>query len=238
MKYSIKFLTAALAMTALASCSDNLGYEGRVSQVSKDGMTGTLISPEIEGAGTRAGIQTDGKVVWAEDDAVQVYTLGKFTYNSYVVSGGAGTANATLKEEEKLNNETSNLYAVAQPKANLDARISATKEGKPLLMAKIPSEYDWATVQDAGVAYKVPAPYWGKVLNASEANFSCQFHALTSYIMLDLKDLPAGTQSIMVTTHEDFDLNGNRMLGGANEPLSGSFEAVLYEEGSELYEEN
>lgn len=238
MKYSIKFLTAALAMTALASCSDNLGYEGRVSQVSQDGMTGTLISPEIEGAGTRAGIQTDGKVVWAEDDAVQVYTLGKFTYNSYVVSGGAGTANATLKEEEILNNETSNLYAVAQPKANLDARISATKDGKPLLMAKIPSEYDWATVQDAGVAYKVPAPYWGKVLNASEANFSCQFHALTSYIMLDLKDLPAGTQSIMVTTHEDFDLNGNQMLGGANEPLSGSFEAVLYEEGSELYEEN
>lgn len=238
MKYSIKFLTAALAMTALASCSDNLGYEGRVSQVSQDGMTGTLISPEIEGAGTRAGIQTDGKVVWAEDDAVQVYTLGKFTYNSYVVSGGAGTANATLKEEEILNNETSNLYAVAQPKANLDARISATKDGKPLLMAKIPSEYDWATVQDAGVAYKVPAPYWGKVQNASAANFSCEFHALTSYIMLDLKDLPAGTQSIMVTTHEDFDLNGNQMLGGANEPLSGSFEAVLYEEGSELYKEN
>lgn len=225
-------------MTALASCSDNLGYEGRVSQVSQDGMTGTLISPEIEGAGTRAGIQTDGKVVWAEDDAVQVYTLGKFTYNSYVVSGGAGTANATLKEEEILNNETSNLYAVAQPKANLDARISATKEGNPLLMAKIPSEYDWATVQDAGVAYKVPAPYWGKVLDSSEENFTCQFHALTSYLMLDLKDLPAGTQSIMVTTHKDFLLNGNVMTGGENEPLSGSFEAVLYEEGSQLYVDN
>lgn len=240
MKYSIKFLTAALAMTALASCSDNLGYEGRVSQVSKDGMTGTLISPEIEGAGTRVGIQTDRKVVWAEDDAVQVYSLGKFTYNSYVVSGGAGTERADLTVEKKQNNETSDLYAVAQPKGNLDARISATKDAKPLIMAKIPSEYDWATVQDAGVAYKVPAPYWGKVLDPSEDNFSCKFRALTAYLMLDLKDLPAGTQSIMVTTHEDFLLNGNVMAGGENEPLSGSFDGELYEpiETEPLYVEN
>ena len=235
MKYSIKFLTAALAVTALASCSDNLGYEGAISQpVNENDMSATLISPEFESGSTRVGITTTGSVVWAEDDEVRTYSLGKMTFNSYVLDEnqnpgeGAGYDKASLKPQIIQNAKEESEYAVAQPKGNKDVRISATREGDPLLEAHIPAEYEWATVQDAGVAYKVPAPYWGKVVSTKP--FACKFHALTSYIMLDLKDLPAGTQSIMLTTHEDFNIGTDSYAGGKNEPLSGGFEAVLYDE--------
>jgi hypothetical protein len=134
-------------------------------------------------------------------------------------------------------------YAVAQPEDNKDVRISASEDGKKaILQAKVPYEFEWAAVQANGKeAYKLASPYWGEV--AGENPFSCNFHALTAYLKLDLADIPAGTKSIMITTHEDItfgqieDLNDPAVevvSGGANEPLSGNFEAELVDATSKL----
>ena len=233
-----KFMTAALAVTALASCSEKLDFEQQaVSNVKESDMVATLLPFDME-SNTRVGVQLDNQVVWAEDDEVRVYSLNKLTFNSYVLDEnqpagqGAGYSTAVMKEEIIQDKTSTNDYAVAQPKANKDVRISSSENGNALLQAKIPSEYEWATVQDAGTAYKVPSQYWGKV--TSTKPFSCEFHALTSYIKLDLKDLPAGTKSILLISHEDFDLNGIQQEGGKNEPLSGNFEAELIDKNSKL----
>ena len=241
-----KFMTAALAVTALASCSDKLEFgQQAISNVEESDLIATLTPFETD-ASTRVGIQADNAVVWAEDDEVRVYSLDKLTFNSYVLDenqpsgSGAGYSTAVMKEDINQKGATStNDYAIAQPKDNKDVRISSSNDGNALLQAKIPSEYEWATVQDAGVAYKVPSQYWGKV--KSTKPFSCDFHSLTSFIKLDLKDLPAGTKSILLISHEDFDLGDGipthpavTQLGGGNEPLSGNFEAELIDKTSKL----
>ena len=240
-------MTAALAVTALASCSDTLDFDKQDLSSLREGDIVATLAPFQEEAGTRVGIIPGGQVVWAEDDEVRVYSLDKLTFNSYVLdenqpSGqGAGYPTAAMKENIIQDPTSSDDYAVAQPKDSKAARISSSDDGKALLEAKIPTEYEWATVQDAGVAYKVPSQYWGKV--ASTDPFTCNFHALTGFIKLDLADIPAGTKSIMITTHEDItfgvvedpDAEGAVVeKGGANEPLSGVFEAKLVDDNSKL----
>lgn len=242
-----KFMTAALAVTALASCSDTLDFDKQGLSSLREGDIVATLAPFQEEAGTRVGIIPGGQVVWAEDDEVRVYSLDKLTFNSYVLdenqpSGqGAGYPTAAMKENIIQDPTSSDDYAVAQPKDSKAARISSSDNGKALLEAKIPTEYEWATVQDAGVAYKVPSQYWGKVKSTDP--FTCDFHALTGFIKLDLADIPAGTNSIMITTHEDITFGANENpnaqgavveKGGANEPLSGVFEAELVDENSKL----
>ena len=242
-----KFMTAALAVTALASCSDTLDFDKQGLSSLREGDIVATLAPFQEEAGTRVGIIPGGQVVWAEDDEVRVYSLDKLTFNSYVLdenqpSGqGAGYPTAAMKENIIQDPTSSDDYAVAQPKKSKAARISSSDNGKALLEAKIPTEYEWATVQDAGVAYKVPSQYWGKVKSTDP--FTCDFHALTGFIKLDLADIPAETNSIMITTHEDITFGAEEdpkaqgavvEKGGANEPLSGVFEAELVDENSKL----
>ena len=242
-----KFMTAALAVTALASCSDTLDFDKQGLSSLREGDIVATLAPFQEEAGTRVGIIPGGQVVWAEDDEVRVYSLDKLTFNSYLLdenqpSGqGAGYPTAAMKENIIQDPTSSDDYAVAQPRDSKAARISSSDHGKALLEAKIPTEYNWATVQDAGVAYKVPSQYWGKVKSTDP--FTCDFHALTGFIKLDLADIPANTNSIMITTHEDItfgDIEDPKAQGavvekgGANEPLSGVFEAELVDENSKL----
>ena len=242
-----KFMTAALAVTALASCSDTLDFDKQGLSSLREGDIVATLAPFQEEAGTRVGIIPGGQVVWAEDDEVRVYSLDKLTFNSYLLdenqpSGqGAGYPTAAMKENIIQDPTSSDDYAVAQPRNSKAARISSSDDGKALLEAKIPTEYEWRTVQDAGVAYKVPSQYWGKVKSTDP--FTCDFWALTGFIKLDLADIPAGTNSIMITTHEDITFGNIEdpkaqgavvEKGGANEPLSGVFEAELVDKNSKL----
>ena len=240
-----KLMSAALAVTALASCSDSLDLGKQDLSNLQEGEMLATIDPLKGDDGTRVAVVSGGQVVWADDDEVNVYSFDKLAHNTYVVSAGAGTNKATLtpKEGSDKTELSGKKYAVAQPEANKDVRISASEDGKTaILQAKIPNEFEWATVQANGKdAYKLASPYWGEV--AGENPFSCNFHALTAYLKLDLADIPAGTKSIMITTHEDITFGPEEnpeapgvilAKGGANEPLSGNFEAELVDATSKL----
>ena len=240
-----KLMSAALAVTALASCSDSLDLGKQDLSNLQEGEMLATIDPLKDDVGTRVAVVSGGQVVWADDDEVNVYSFDKLAHNTYVVSAGAGTDKATLtpKEGSDKTKLSGKKYAVAQPEDNKDVRISASEDGKTaILQAKVPYEFEWGTIQANGKdAYKLASPYWGEV--AGENPFSCNFHALTAYLKLDLADIPAGTKSIMITTHEDItfgqieDLNDPAVevvSGGANEPLSGNFEAELVDATSKL----
>lgn len=253
-----KLMSAALAVTALASCSDSLDLGKQDLSNLQEGEMLATIDPLKGDVGTRVAVVSGGQVVWADDDEVNVYSFDKLAHNTYVVSAGAGTDKATLtpKEGSDKTELSGKKYAVAQPEANKDVRISASEDGKTaILQAKIPNEFEWAKVQANGKdAFKLASPYWGEV--AGENPFSCNFHALTAYLKLDLADIPVGTKSIMITTHEDITFNGDiedpkdpnfdpadpqfgldptvLLKGGANEPLSGNFEAELVDATSKL----
>lgn len=232
-------MTAALAVTALASCSDELIERNKQLNVKPGDLVATLPSANA-GANTRVAVISGGQFVWSDDDQIQVYKLDNLNYSKYELTSGGGeeTGVFTKKSGETLSGD--DLYAVTQPQPKKGETptiygISASESGQAILTATIADSYDWATLDSNGkTAYKVPTPFWGNA-QISGDNINVDFNALTGFLKLDLRALPAGTDAIVLTTHEDFDLavdpsdptKNISYTGGKNESLSGTLKAEL-----------
>jgi len=231
MKSISKLMTIALAVGTLASCSDEIIEKSKL-QVKEGDLVATL--PLTEVANTRVAVvpNTNGTdFVWDEKDQIQVYKLASLNYSIYDYVSGAGsdTGVFTTNGEGQSGND---LYAVTQPQnSETIYGVSANNDQKAVLTATVEKEYDWETLDaDGGTGYKVPTPFWGPAtINGS--NINVDFKALTGFMKLDLANVPAATDAIVLTTHEDFSIDGGatKIKGGSNEPLSGTLNAVLDE---------
>lgn len=245
MKKYFKFMTAALAVGALVSCTDEL-IDNQKLQVKDGDLIGYLQSP-TDGEETRVAYAPGiNDYVWADGDAIRVYTLNQLLYNSYELTGGEGTQEGvfTLTGDDNVGSSTDKKYAVTEPAGSNTIYGISAENNKALLTATVLPRYDWddvVTLEDGSEieGYKLPTPFWGEA-TVNGANINVKFQALTSFIKLDLRRLPIGTQAIVLTSHEDYytvapkgDPAAVLHQGGGNEPLAGTMNAIL-EDGAAL----
>lgn len=235
MKKYFKLMSLALAVGALASCTDEL-IDTKKLDVKPGDLVATL--PSMQNP-TRVAVISGGEFVWDNDDQIQVYKLDNLNYSKYTLTSGAGEETGVFSKESGADLSGDDLYAVTQPKPKDPKKptiygISATDDGKALLTATIADSYNWETIESNGKdAYKVPTPFWGNATIDGD-NINVGFQALTGFIKLDLRALPMGTQAIVVSSHEDFDIQDPanpgqyiQYTGGSNESLSGTMKAEL-----------
>jgi hypothetical protein len=229
MKRISKFMAIALAVGALSSCSDEL-IEKSPLKVKDGDLVATL---PLTGDATRVAVvpgtpTTD--FVWSGDDQIQVYKLDNLNYTIYDLTDGAGSETGVFSTTGEPQNGD-DLYAVTQPQfSETIYGVSADDAGNAVLTATIEKQYNWdvLNVQGGGLGYIVPTPFWGNA-TIDGNNINVAFKALTGFMKLDLANVPATTKAIVLTTHEDFSIDGGttKVNGGSNEPLSGTLRATL-----------
>ena len=204
MKGTFKLFTLAVAVAALASCSND-DFERATFSADKAELTGTL---GFAKGTTRSGMQEaygygSEEIVWTKGDKARVFTLDQLTYNAYTLVGGENT------QVGKFTSESGNVlsgdkYAVTD--ASMVYALSADNEARPLLTMTIPSSYEVDQELMGEGIYKFPAPFWGKV-NQEKDNgdgtydLNVTFMPLIAYLRVDLANLPVGTKAIVLTTH-------------------------------------
>lgn len=235
MKGLIKFSSVALAMLAMTSCSDDLGFvdsKGKITDTSK--LIGVL---EQKGT-TRTGMVDDRDnnypVVWSKKDRVNVYSLTEaLTYAIYELESGDGTNKAVFAEppvykdgihdilgtSDKLYAVTSSPWVYGVSATMKDDQGHDLEDQKALLTVEIPTRFKWSEEdgQDQFDGYKYyynDAPYWGHVEGTTEGQMNVQFNKLVGAIKIDAALLPEGTKAIVIATK-------------ATMPLSGTFHSVL-----------
>lgn len=228
MKNLIKFSSVALAVLAMSSCADDLGFvdnfNGKITDKSE--LIGVL---DATGT-TRTGMVDDRDalypIVWTKGDSVNVYSLSdRLTYATYKLKEGeegkrTGKFGVLYPDNIDLI-ENRDLYAVTSSKWVYG--VSATQvdadHQKALLTVDIPKEFGWEErdgVEVEGTKYYYNnAPYWGAVEGTNnEGQMNVQFKKLVGTIKIDAALLPKNTKAIVVATPAD-------------KPLSGRFKAVL-----------
>lgn len=210
MKKNLKLMTAALAMTALASCTDDLTVNGSQKGLyGKDDLVATLQFNETR---TRFAVQEESdkvkggnkQLVWSDNDQIRVFTLDKLSQDLYEIKTGAGTGDAVFQRIAD-SGLTGEKYAITE--ATSIYGISATNvdgQDLPLLTVTLPGEY--TVGEDAAGNKNFPVPYWGKatVTGTDEDTYiNASFTGLAAFLRVSAKELPAGTRAIVLTTHGD-----------------------------------
>lgn len=223
-------MTVAFAVVAFASCSDDLVNSSNVK-----GKPGTMYASLEEATITRvAMIEGTGTAVWSLGDVVSVYSPNMMVYNTYTLEAGEGTKTGTFVPKQNALENEENLYAITESN-NIWGVSAASEDGTKI---KLTADIPYAFEQDAVVAagknnYKFPVPYWGKVNSFTDGQMNVGFKALTSFIMVNLKDLPEGTQALVLTTSPYTVGAKTYNQQGAGEGLSGRYSAIL-EDGASL----
>ena len=246
MKKYFKFVMAVLAVSALASCTDEFMDNQSRLNVHEGDLVAALPSDDSgEGVVTRVAVVDGmkGQFVWSDDDEIQVYELNNLKYQAYKLTEGAGSEVGVFAPNGGTGGGGSDQkYAVTQRGGSKDiygisATTNAKGEPKPLLTAFIAPDYELETIDAVGnkQAYVVPTPLWGPATINADNTISVGFKKLTAMLKIDLQQLAAGTQAIMLTTHNgaefgDGDTPVNYTLTrGSGEKLSGYFNAILDE---------
>ena len=214
----LKLFPAALALVAVASCSNNdlIDFGGSKAV---DGKT-MEASIETAPASTRAAFaenKTDGKVdarelVWTVGDSYKVYgelaTADKYTLQN----ASAGKANGTFDLMTEDYNENPAFAVFPYDK------IEADRASKKLTVTLNDWTYGTAEVKDEGFnqgAFISNVPMFGKI-SAGDPK-SAAFGYMTALLRVDLAKLPKRTTRLIVVT---------------DRPLTGEFETEFDLEGA------
>jgi hypothetical protein len=243
MKKYFKFVMAVLAVSALASCTDELMDNQSKLNVQEGDLVAALPAEDSgEGDATRVAVVDNGagQFVWSDGDEIQVYELNNLKYQAYKLKEGAGQEVGVFEQKEGTGGAGSEQkYAVTQRGGSKDiygisATTNAAGKPKPLLTAFIAPDYELETIDAMGTnAYVVPTPLWGPATINADNTISVGFKKLTAMLKVDLQQLAAGTQAIMLTTHNGAEFGDGTgtytLTKGSGEKLSGYFNAVLDE---------
>lgn len=227
MKGIFKFIPAALAVVALASCADSDDLFS-----SKSGKTDNskIVATIENGARTRVamGVAENGDrgIVFSEDDALNVYTTSSTDVAHYTLKENANTEKAVFEydetgssmDEPDLNSGDDYIAVIENTGADIIG-VAASSKGPRLIMS-IPDKYEnvvtvdgvtWAAGAKEGTGYKMPLPLWGNVTE-EEGKLAVGFQYLTGFMKIKVVNMRAGAQSLLIT---------------ADKPISGYFEAYL-----------
>lgn len=224
MKKFFKLIPAALAVVALASCSNDelFGEKAEVVQKVKDGLTVQV--EDLDGASTRqANAAFNGHgVVWEEGDQINVYDNKLTMYDEYKF----------VKDEKKfkgVNEEgatriSSTQYALF-PADRVDYAGWASEGTKAVMRIPEIIFYDEESEFGSGknYAYVSNLPMWGTA-SGSYPEAEVSLHYLTGVLRLNLQNAFAKEANFIKIESQD------------DQPISGAFQAYL-SEGSTVKDE-
>lgn len=224
MKKFFKLIPAALAVVALASCSNDelFGEKAEVVQKVKDGLTVQV--EDLDGASTRqANAAFNGHgVVWEEGDQINVYDNKLTMYDEYKF----------VKDEKKfkgVNKEgatriSSTQYALF-PADRVDYAGWESKGTKAVMRIPEIIFYDEESEFGSGknYAYVSNLPMWGTA-SGSYPEAEVSLHYLTGVLRLNLQNAFAKEANFIKIESQD------------DQPISGAFQAYL-SEGSTVKDE-
>lgn len=218
MKKIFKFIPAALALVAFASCSnDDFFGEKNMNSAAVDGKTMTA---EIEGATgvTRAAFaenKTGNKVdaralVWTAGDSYKVYgelaTADKYTLQNASAGKKSGTFDLMTDDYN-----TEPAFAVFPYD-----KIEADRASSKLTVNLSDWTYKTCDVKDEGYnqgGFVSDVPMYGTI----DANANVTFTYMTALLRVDLTNVPKKSTRLIVVT---------------DRPLTGTFEAELPTDGT------
>lgn len=224
MKKFFKLIPAALAVVALASCSNDelFGEKAEVVQKVKDGLTVQV--EDLDGASTRqANAAFNGHgVVWEEGDQINVYDNKLTMYDEYKF----------VKDEKKfkgVNEEgatriSSTQYALF-PADRVDYAGWASEGTKAVMRIPEVIFYDEESEFGSGknYAYVSNLPMWGTA-SGSYPEAEVSLHYLTGVLRLNITNAFAKEANFIKIESQD------------DQPISGAFQAFL-SEGSTVKDE-
>lgn len=227
MKKFIKFIPAALAVVALASCSNDDLFEKNGTPINK----GKAISVFVEGNdATRSGIQegeTSNQFVWTEGDEFKLYGVSSRLTNSYVfaettpaVADGYTKASveAYLRGTDNLAPSEKLAYALYPSYDNLPAGNALknknffNSEYFSQFEMVLPAEWNYDTDLAEDGVYYAQFPMWGEA--DTEGN-KVTFKYTTAFMRLELSGLSASSTAEIILT-ADKQLSG-RFVGNVKE---------------------
>lgn len=217
MKKIFKLIPAALAVVALASCSNDelFGEKAEVVQKVKDGLTVQV--EDLNGASTRQANATYNKhsVVWEEGDQINVYDNKLTLYDEYKFVENEKKFKGD--NEEGATRISSTQYALF-PADRVDY-AGWSSEGTKTVM-RIPEIifYDEESEFGSGTnyAYVSNLPMWGTATGTyPEAEVS--LHYLTGVLRLNIQNAFAQEANFVKIESQD------------DQPISGAFQAILSE---------
>ena len=219
-KKFLKLMTAAAAVVAVVGCTDDLGLEQQSMKLQQGDMKVTIENrfekstrmamQEVAGANPwDSGSDAGWGWVFVKGDQVRCYTAEAMDYEVYNLTGGENTNQGLftrVKDFTQIQPDGKNRWAVTD--AQFVYSVSPDFDGNAWLTYTIP--YKYATdseekVKDLVDIRKFPAPFWGYATvedtEAEDADLDVGIKALTSFLRIEMKELPDDAQYIVLTTH-------------------------------------
>ena len=220
-KSIFKLMSAAFALAAVTSCSDDLSLQSNKIDSNADLVAAFENDDDVK---TRLGmLEVEGNNPWDDPlgsgwawafttgDKLRVFTMQSMEYQSYDLIAGAGTGEG----EFKITADSPELPAGKQKYAISDAQfayaVSPMPDGTPRLTYTIPYKFKALTYGVEGHAdqkvQKLPAPFWGLAETVDKAGsnggkiLETSLWGLTGFLRIQMDQLPKGTKYLVLTTH-------------------------------------
>ena len=222
-----KLMTAAFAMVALASCSDDLGLGNSAQNVGKADLTATLVDLD-NSKYTRMGMleTADGQNPWSngaaagwgwaftEGDQIRVFSMESMTYELYNLTGGLDSPEGKFTKAPDQTVELPDGRKWALTEAQFVYSLSPMDDGTPRLTYTIPYRYyaktNATTTEKNGETIEAnvqqfPVPFWAEAKEGEETADGVTLDAslipLTAFLRIDMAELPDNAKYIVLTTH-------------------------------------
>ena len=225
-KKFLKLMTAAAAVVAVVGCTDDLGLEQQSMKLQQGDMKVTIENrfekstrmamQEVAGANPwDSGSDAGWGWVFVKDDQVRCYTAEAMDYEVYNLTGGENTNQGLftrVKGFTRIQPDGKNRWAVTDaqfvysvsPDFDGNAWLTYTIPYKYATDSEIPKDDDNEEIPNVDIR-KFPAPFWGYATvedtEAEDADLHVGIKALTSFLRIEMKELPDDAQYIVLTTH-------------------------------------
>lgn len=226
MQKFFKFVPAALALVALASCSEaDLFNESTTVEKVKDGLTVQV--EELTGDVTRQANATYNghAVIWQEGDQINVYDNKLTMYDEYQYDADANPARFIGVNASGTTNITSTQYALF-PANQVDYAGWSSKGTKVVMRIPQLIIFDEESEVGSGVnyAYVSNLPMWGDAEGTyPDAEVSLKY--LTGVLRVNMQNVFAEKATFLKIESQD------------DQPISGAFQAQLSDENGTVIED-
>ena len=218
----------------LADCTNNDQQETfPVVKTPETNFDSRIVRAANDVTQLRGIISTSGSEGWMADDSIQTYTLRSTKHNTYRLTQGEGGMSALFSRINGTDSYDDGGTVYALTSCKYIYGVSATTNKMAKVSITIPNSYPYDEVAAPDGLLRKPVPYWGIADFASDGKLEASMKGLTALLKLDVASLPDQTRAIILTTHSYADVEDISHEGGGEEPLAGTFNAVL-SDGAQL----
>jgi len=220
MKNLFKLTTAALALVAFASCSNDELFGNKADIVTGDPLTIVSVEEPLEEgiiAGTRSSMDKDNNsnVVWDAKDVINVYDENLYLSDSYTYDATTNRFLGTVKDVEAPK------YGI-YPKANIYG--TSKLDGKLTLRMDLPSTIKYTsateTKVDGKTVYASNLPLWSPATTDAKGVQMTKLRYLTAVLKVWLPNVPGNVNYLKIES------NNHNLSGAFSADIDASSDAV------------